>query len=543
MGRLRTHTGCTCTLSHFSIFVACHNGSPFIGTRLVHSANFAACVSSLVNERGWFSYVNIMTYLISPLCMRREQEPAASSSAFSLPPTLAGSNYLNLSGHRSVASPGNQALRRHLVITGRITNGYLLMNEASPTPVASLMALCARVDFALESGSPAVKATATGGSLLITELLIIPFKGLVRWRVCMRDKPRGTGVKVFLLVDEYSAIVKFIMYDSDNPYVDLDHNLTLLSPFFRDLNLTEASLRPTEATVYSLLSAVHWNQATRVSMDRYFPMANLMRNLHNSGFEFIVTCQTNRAGQIFSEFISQPDPEMEWNKCEFHLSMMKQHPITALIYEDNCRVNFLSNFISAGAFAPVNHKTPHLDNSAFDEYNKFVTMVKPGVCGNDKPFKVGLEFIPSMVHNYRFSYHNVDRVNQYPSRYGVNHRHHKWTTKCAWVFLIWGTNQARLLYCAANHCQIGMQQFLISVLMVITSKFLCPMILLLNPLSLLGVDTPLLSPTQILPDNCYHRLITIAISVWCQCTSQPSCAVGNAGIAELTGYSTLTGLQ
>ncbi|KAH3758335.1 hypothetical protein Pelo_9865 [Pelomyxa schiedti] len=120
----------------------------------------------------------------------------------------------------------------------------------------------------------------------------------------MRDKPQGTGIKVYLLVDEYSAIVKFVMYDGDNPYGDLDWNKTLKSPFFRHLNLTHESLHPTEATVYSLLSAVHWCQATRLCMDRYFPMANLMRNLHNSGFEFVVIIQSSRAGKIFSHIQS-----------------------------------------------------------------------------------------------------------------------------------------------------------------------------------------------------------------------------------------------
>ncbi|KAH3714494.1 hypothetical protein Pelo_18996 [Pelomyxa schiedti] len=74
-------------------------------------------------------------------------------------------------------------------------------------------------------------------------------------------------------------------------------------------------------------------------------------------------------------------------------------------------------------------------------------MVKPGACGNAKAFKVGLEYRPSMVHNYRFSYHNVDWVNQLRS----------------------------------------MREFVKAVVTVIASKFICPMILLLDPFSLFNV--------------------------------------------------------
>ncbi|KAH3760543.1 hypothetical protein Pelo_7631 [Pelomyxa schiedti] len=50
------------------------------------------------------------------------------------------------------------------------------------------------------------------------------------------------GVKVFMLADEYSAIVKFIVYDGKNPYGDLDKNKTLKCPFFRHLHLEKEEL-------------------------------------------------------------------------------------------------------------------------------------------------------------------------------------------------------------------------------------------------------------------------------------------------------------
>ncbi|KAH3756821.1 hypothetical protein Pelo_11409 [Pelomyxa schiedti] len=189
-------------------------------------------------------------------------------------------------------------------------------------------------------------------------------------------KPRATGVKVFMLADKYSAIVKFIVYDGKNSYGDLDKNKTLKCPFFRHLHLEKEKLCSTEITVYSLLSALHWSTGTR----------------------FVVTCQTNRMGDVFTNFVHQPVEE-NWRKCEFHFN--------------NCRVNFISNFISATSFHKMyKHPSQVFPDTAFDKTNPWVKMVKPGFCGNKKAFKAGEELMPSMVWEYRSHYHNVDVVDQ-----------------------------------------------------------------------------------------------------------------------------------
>ncbi|KAH3763033.1 Transposase IS4 [Pelomyxa schiedti] len=120
---------------------------------------------------------------------------------------------------------------------------------------------------------------------------IVPFKGLLNFRVYVKNKPKGTGVKIFMLADEYSAIVKFIVYDAANSYGDLDANLTLKAPIFRKLHLENKNLSATQKTVLSLLSALHYPQSTRLTMDRGFPTAALIQQLHTCGIEFLVTCR------------------------------------------------------------------------------------------------------------------------------------------------------------------------------------------------------------------------------------------------------------
>ncbi|KAG2393223.1 hypothetical protein C9374_009800 [Naegleria lovaniensis] len=189
----------------------------------------------------------------------------------------------------------------------------------------------------------------------VVDECIILFKGRFKGRQHVRGKPHATGLKLFILCDSFGMPVWFWLYRGKNN----EHNLsTTVVDYVMDL---AKKLPDYNTRKYAIIT------------DQFYGSLTLAEQLKQNNFEFVLSCQSNRPSEIFSNYL-QPDLKQKGDQS---FIVRNDNAFAALSVFDSGKCNFMASVGSTSipreelerVKAKRSNKTPRCDILRFYNMN------------------------------------------------------------------------------------------------------------------------------------------------------------------------------